>query len=291
MCGICGVLPYRAANVNKEDIKQQMAVMLRMNEVRGDEATGIFIGSSPQPRICKSNMKASLFVTSEAYESAFQEGEFLPVIGHTRKSTIGQPDNNHNNHPLYVGPFVAIHNGSLRNKIEPDHIPGSVDSRYFPWVLNEKHRDRKPSIQDLRSLIKSLEGTFALCWTDLRNPDIYFLIRDEVEERAVYAIDTGKYFRFTQIYEKGLTEIEPHTLLTINVSTGKVETNKFNYRNVPDELIEFIDAMKIPKDIKPKDIKSFLKRKLEEEYQGAKKNTAVSDKWSGASRRYGGFDY
>jgi glutamine phosphoribosylpyrophosphate amidotransferase len=290
MCGILGILPFNDADMAIEDMRQQLLTMLWVSEARGDEATGVFRGGE-SPMIVKGNVPASTFVYTKQYNSLFDVA--APVIAHTRKSTIGEPSNNHNNHPLQVGPYVAIHNGSLRNKLEPDDTPGTVDSRYFPWILNKEHPSEHPDRSGIRQIIKSLEGTFALCWTDLRSPDVYYLIRDDVDDRAVYIIETSKYVRFTQIKEPGLEEVPPHTLVQINLATKAITTSKFNFKNVPDELIEFIGGLAIPENLMGNAIKDFIKQRLEEDYKGANtsSNNSVPTNWSRTNGWSGYGDY
>lgn len=87
-------------------------------QVRGTDATGLaYIGqNNGRLEIIKSPEAAKEFVKKDEVEAVFANMPDI-IIGHNRKKTVGDPDDNKNNHPLFSreSGLALIHNGAVPN--------------------------------------------------------------------------------------------------------------------------------------------------------------------------------
>ncbi len=235
MCGICGVIPFQGAEINVDLIKSEVKTLLRMNQLRGEDATGVFRGGS-NPAILKANMPAEKFVQLKAFNDFFTE--CCPYIGHTRKATKGTPKNNINNHPLTIGDFVVTHNGSVRNYLDKNaKVEAEVDSIWFPWTFNSNNPKAR---RDFAKILGKVQGSYALSIYNLKNNTTY-LVKDEQKERNLYYSIGENYLRYTQIPDIMTERLQPYTMLVIKNKVMKWQLNC----KAPFWLIESIEALDV----------------------------------------------
>lgn len=115
MCGIAGVIKFG----DKPIEESVLALMLLGNEHRGADASGIALSQEDGSiDIFKTNVQAWRFVKLKEY-TEFIQSKLKPTtwaaILHTRFATVGDPQCNENNHPLYAGHGTVIHNGGIHN--------------------------------------------------------------------------------------------------------------------------------------------------------------------------------
>lgn len=115
MCGIAGVIRFGEKPIDES----VLALMLLGNEHRGADASGIALSQEDGSiDIFKTNVQAWRFVRTKEY-TEFIQSKLKPTtwaaILHTRFATIGDPQDNNNNHPLYAGHGAVIHNGGFHN--------------------------------------------------------------------------------------------------------------------------------------------------------------------------------
>jgi asparagine synthetase B (glutamine-hydrolysing) len=235
-----------------------MAAMLISNEVRGGDATGIFRAGA-NPEIYKSSCNAKRFVNTQKFFDFFSQS--TTYFGHTRKSTVGNPNDCNNNHPLIIQNIVAIHNGSLQSKIpekEKENIPGEVDSLFFPWAVSKIQT--KDKMKCLKQLLKCIEGSYAFCWYDLDTGSTY-LTQDNIFSRQIYYVITNQYVRFSQIKEEGMSSFPEHYIMQCN-KDGDITWHRVNI-SVPQAILDYLES--IPQS---KWKKETIINMLEEEYNG-----------------------
>lgn len=262
MCGICGIIQRGNQNIPTWMLRSEMTALLIDNETRGEDATGIF-RAGQNPEIYKASCNARRFINTKNYWNFFNES--TTFFGHTRKSTMGNPEDCNNNHPLIVGNIVAVHNGSLQSKIPPDEkgdLKGEVDSLFFPWIVNKtiQSSTSNNNIKNLKKILKNIEGSYAFCWYDLNTKDT-FLCQDNILSRQIYYTIQDQYVRFSQINEKGLLEFPPHYIMKCS-QNGEISWHKINV-NVPQAILDFLES--IPQS---KWNKKNILNLLEEEYNG-----------------------
>jgi len=238
MCGICGIIPLRGATVTPDEIRWEMLTMLRMNQERGEDATGIFRGGD-KPLIVKANIPADKFMSLKDVRDAFNE--VTTYLGHTRKATIGSPKNNQNNHPLVYNNWIVTHNGSIKNTINlPLKDAPMVDSFYFTYVFETLGGMGKTG--DLSRVLSEIDGTYAI--------GAYFmptrttiLFSDEKEQRRIFYNINEKegYIRYSQVRDEMLKyELKPFRLL--KVQNGEYQFEHLNPK-APWDIIDAVSSL------------------------------------------------
>ena len=222
MCGIAGFFNMKnAENItfSEQDkaflIKFLLSEITMETETRGRDATGYFTLFQDKNAIgLKHGIKASTFCTK-----AWDEGEFTfqnhlklmeayhnevsPIataLSHCRAKTVGAETNNDNNHPIYVGDLVGIHNGCLSNhskiysniKDDIERI-GAVDSEMIVqllWLATEKGKKEFDDSM-IKYVTEKLDGSYAFICLDKKNPNSVFFIRDMRPIEFVYLRQAG----------------------------------------------------------------------------------------------------
>ena len=201
MCGIVGAVAFGKLNKKEEYNRQKImryltTELLLLTEDRGKDATGaaVLFGDGNYAGM-KRGEKASDFL-SKLGESKENYGGLLKIwkeheypakvyIGHARALSVGDKDNNANNHPIKIGNIVGIHNGTLRNddviiKNLGCKRDGEVDSeaifRLFEYYT---HKDKEPFTLDMvQEVVQRLEGQFAVTLFNSDNPYQVPVFRD-----------------------------------------------------------------------------------------------------------------
>ena len=164
MCGIGGFSIARG-EAARADRDAMIRALLRDLESRGRDAAGVAWRSaaSGETYYQKAPYKGSRFA-SELHRSARHAAA---AIVHTRFATQGSPEDERNNHPIYLPGIVGVHNGCLANDDEiiealGHERVGEVDSEAAFALLAEGPAvfpDASPG-----DLLGMVEGTMALAW-------------------------------------------------------------------------------------------------------------------------------
>lgn len=158
MCGISGVL-VSPSDLPRVQVDEVVALLVREMESRGREATGVArLTVSNRIRLTKNGTNAGSFL---AKHPGIGAGCRL-VITHTRQSTKGSPRNNANNHPIFCGDIVGVHNGIVYNDDElyTEHgwnRAGEVDSEAIFAAINNLGP---------KEAMEQLQGSIACAWMD-----------------------------------------------------------------------------------------------------------------------------
>lgn len=163
MCGITGLSVSRHDAGQLDSVALATALLLEI-ESRGRDATGVAWRRNDDTWYMKNDVPASRFIADVKREVHVHT---RTVIGHTRYATLGSPSVNANNHPIYHGNIVGVHNGVVRNHHEVfDFIDAkrdaTVDSEAIFALLHHGTSawpGSRPA--DLLSLI---EGSAAVAW-------------------------------------------------------------------------------------------------------------------------------
>lgn len=194
MCGIVGVLAFGQMADKKEEKARQFAMrflgteLLKLTQERGRDATGVATLFDNGDY-----MGLKMGIPSEDFAARFGETEkdfqgYMNIwrrkkaaarvfLGHCRKSSVGNSDDNKNNHPIKVGDIIGIHNGTLTNH---DEIfkklkcgrDGTVDSEaIFRLLHHYTNNGTDPfTIEGLTEVCNRLSGPYAVLAFSGNNP-------------------------------------------------------------------------------------------------------------------------
>ena len=189
MCGLAGVLlePKERSAETWEAIRRAFIQNLLANQERGKEASGVArIQRDGSCHLYKSPLPAEQLVAQRAFQNllAGLDANTTMLLGHTRAPTKGTPAHNGNNHPLWVGHVVGIHNGHIEN--DDDLFERlrfqrhwDVDSEIIFQILNHLHPDLLDDLYPyaIGHSLRLLEGKFTLMAVDLRQPYRLIVVR------------------------------------------------------------------------------------------------------------------
>lgn len=186
MCGIAGFNCSRHLLENRgPDWAAAVTITaLRMNEIRGKDASGWMATYHPDDRpelefdttlwYNKAPESASEYVKNGPFPLSWPTG----LAVHTRDYTKGHPSNNNNNHPVGFNGILVTHNGSIDNyqsiiadaklTLEQKGKLGDVDSSAIP-VFFRTITQPSNQLEELDAVIQSLHRlkgkyTFHAMW-------------------------------------------------------------------------------------------------------------------------------
>lgn len=203
MCGIVGLFAFNEMPDKKsEKIRQESMIilgteLLQLTQVRGKDATGVAVMFDSGDY-----MGLKMGIPAEEFVSRFGDTEkdfqgFLNIwrrkkavgrifLGHCRKSSVGNSDDNKNNHPIKIGDIIGIHNGTLTNhdqifKKLDSQRDGTVDSEaIFRLVHHYTENGTKPfTIAALNEVCNRLNGSYACLTFSGNNPFQVAAFRDD----------------------------------------------------------------------------------------------------------------
>jgi glucosamine 6-phosphate synthetase-like amidotransferase/phosphosugar isomerase protein len=221
MCGIVVGLAFGKLNKRDEDIRQRLlryftTEMLIATEERGKDATGAvvlfddgkFMGLKRGE--ASSDFLASLGETKEYYGSlmkVWREHDALGrvFLGHCRAATLGDKEDNENNHPIKIGNLVGIHNGKIDNHrkiIEKLGCKrdGQVDSEAIFRLLDyyTDHGKEPFTMEMIQEIVRRLDGTFAVTLFNADNLEQIPVFRDRRPVEMVLIRPLGILFLLSE---------------------------------------------------------------------------------------------
>jgi len=183
MCGIAAILLYPGDRPVEQwqAIKQTFSMNLILNEQRGTAATGIaVIDAGGRVALHKSPLPASLFTKTTGYERILScvGAQTSLILGHTRLPTKGDPNKDPNNHPIWTGTVVGVHNGAIKNDDELFDLWGyertaDVDSEIIFRLVGSADPASSPRkyLDTLGQRIQLVKGEFTFLACDQRRPE------------------------------------------------------------------------------------------------------------------------
>lgn len=191
MCGILGICldKRNRSDASISDIKSDFANLLVASQVRGTDASGVYIVNRNTDIVyLKAPVAAEDMVFGRANASAFWElldahvgADTVAIIGHTRAATTGSPECNDNNHPVVDAPIIGVHNGVIRNHLAlNERYPkiAEVDSAAIFSMLKAKAGSKPLATGTIAKAFPELQGPAAIAVADTRKPDGVFLARN-----------------------------------------------------------------------------------------------------------------
>ncbi len=180
MCGILGFCFDERGGTHDEVLGDFLKTMIH-SQVRGIDACGAYVVNPDGIAIFKApgSVADNLDELAEFAASEVNK-DTVAIIGHTRAATLGDPEINDNNHPIYDDPIVGVHNGVIRNHSNLGDRYGKVaevDSAAIMGLLKSK-AGAKLTVGKMTSSLDELSGPYAIAVADRRHPDSVYLARN-----------------------------------------------------------------------------------------------------------------
>ena len=186
MCGQCGIIlgKKRRTREELEALGNMFTGLLRYNERRGRDATGIYItDKSGIGKILKAPVSAMYLTESIEYRNAIQKvsNRTVALLGHTRWKTVGTPLVNENNHPISTMYCVETHNGTIINhnalfRKYGWQRNGQVDSGViFRCADNCIDRIGKLDMGEFSEKLKAFSGTMSFILYNRREANVIYI--------------------------------------------------------------------------------------------------------------------
>jgi len=194
MCGILGMLAFgEMADKKAEKTRQESMIflaseLLQLTQPRGRDATGIAtLFANLDYMGLKMGIPSADFVSRfggtekdfDGYLNIWRKkvSPARMILGHCRKSSVGNSEDNVNNHPIKVGDIVGVHNGTLTNhdrifELLNSKRDGTVDSEAIFRLLHffTKNGEEPFSPKVIQEVCKRLHGSYACLSFSGNNP-------------------------------------------------------------------------------------------------------------------------
>lgn len=204
--------------------------MLISDMFRGMDSTGTFaINKHGNLKMVKDASPAPFFINKKESNTYFNDfiSDYHIVVGHNRKATMGATVSE-NAHPFIEGNICLVHNGTLQNHYKLANR--TVDSNAIAAHIEE---------HGYKSLLKNIEGAYALIWYNAAEKTLYFTRN---AERPLHLVETS---------DRVFLASEAKMLDWI---LDRNDLGKYTIQNVPtDKVFKFsLETRKLEAESKPK---------------------------------------
>jgi glucosamine--fructose-6-phosphate aminotransferase (isomerizing) len=188
---MCGIIGY----IGNNEAVPILIEGLRRLEYRGYDSAGIAYLQHGRIEVRRSVGKlAHLEAALSGKTPAGRIG-----IGHTRWATHGRPSEE-NAHPHRVGSLVLVHNGIIENYLPLKHqlqaegrtFQSETDTEVIVHLIDRQMSRGKGFEEAVRSALKEVRGTYAICVLSEKEPDILIGAREGCP--LVAGIGDGQFF-------------------------------------------------------------------------------------------------
>jgi glucosamine--fructose-6-phosphate aminotransferase (isomerizing) len=188
---MCGIIGY----IGNNEAVPILIEGLRRLEYRGYDSAGIAYLQHGRIEVRRSVGK--LAHLEAALSGKTPEGRI--GIGHTRWATHGRPSEE-NAHPHRVGSLVLVHNGIIENYLPLKHqlqaegrtFQSETDTEVIVHLIDRQMSRGKGFEEAVRSALKEVRGTYAICVLSEKEPDILIGAREGCP--LVAGIGDGQFF-------------------------------------------------------------------------------------------------
>lgn len=174
MCGIVGAIAER-------NVLEILMEGLRRLEYRGYDSAGVaLVNGAGDLSVCRALGKvADLSEKLEAKDLVGKQG-----ISHTRWATHGRPSEE-NAHPQQSGHIALVHNGIIENHevLRAELVSAGyefrseTDTEVVAHLMHRESIAKGDTLVALEATIAQLEGAYALCIINNRDPDNLYIAR------------------------------------------------------------------------------------------------------------------
>lgn len=201
MCGIFGIMSYKVENKYKKIQETAIRIIsteiLQLLEERGGDATGVAaLFNDCNYMGLKMGISATEFISlfgnnKESYEGWLdlvrkKKEKLNMLIGHCRKSSVGNTIDDVNNHPIHIeNKIIGVHNGTLSNHEAIFHNleckrDGIVDSEaIFRLLYHFLNKGTDPFTNEvIQKTCQRLHGTYSVIALNSINPNQLVVFRD-----------------------------------------------------------------------------------------------------------------
>lgn len=204
--------------------------MLISDMFRGMDSTGTFaVNKHGNLKMVKDASPAPFFINKKESNTYFNDfiSDYHIVVGHNRKATMGATVSE-NAHPFIEGNICLVHNGTLQNHYKLANR--TVDSNAIAAHIEE---------HGYKSLLKNIEGAYALIWYNAAEKTLYFTRN---AERPLHLVETS---------DRVFLASEAKMLDWI---LDRNDLGKYTIQNVPtDKVFKFsLETRKLEAESKPK---------------------------------------
>ena len=230
MCGLVCIMSKQASTGFLYKDKTIFLQMLISDMFRGMDSTGTFaVNKHGNLKMVKDASPAPFFINKKESNTYFNDfiSDYHIVVGHNRKATMGATVSE-NAHPFIEGNICLVHNGTLQNHYKLANR--TVDSNAIAAHIEE---------HGYKSLLKNIEGAYALIWYNAAEKTLYFTRN---AERPLYLVETSERI-FLASESKMLDWI-----------LDRNDVTKYTIQNVPtDKVFKFsLETRKLEAESKPK---------------------------------------
>lgn len=244
MCGLWGYVTEETTNGawGRAKFVHQAAVA---GTFRGDDSTGaVLVPHRKEPALadwCKSLGTGEEFLRTKYAKDKLapdKAGMYRAVLGHNRSATRGSVSLE-NAHPFVEGDITLIHNGTL-------------DTTYGLPIAGHKLRDKSNievdshmicanlAAHDIKEVLSSLNGAFALAWHDARNDSIYmarnsqrplYFMRPSCERTVLFASEADMLWWLAgrnNFARSPIHQLDPYVLLEFKPGEVNPLMSRFN---------------------------------------------------------------
>lgn len=230
MCGIVAIISKQTSTGFLYKDKTIFLQMLISDMFRGMDSTGTFaVNKHGNLKMVKDASPAPFFINKKEANTYFNDFiyDYHIVVGHNRKATMGATVSE-NAHPFIEGNICLVHNGTLQNHYKLANRP--VDSNAIAAHIEE---------HGYKSLLKNIEGAYALIWYNATEKTLYFTRN---AERPLHLVETS---------DRVFLASEAKMLDWI---LDRNDVTKYTIQNVPtDKVFKFsLETRKLEAESKPK---------------------------------------
>jgi hypothetical protein len=240
MCGLVGVVNKYSNGMTKQQ-QEIFNALLFVDFMRGNDSTGVFaVHNDGDILLAKEASDPIRFMGTKEYtnimDKTWSRGNAL--IGHNRKATRGNV-NDENAHPFVVDDkIVLVHNGTMYG----DHkkiADVEVDSHAIAHIIHEKQGD-------VEAALSSFNAAYALIWYDFEGKTLNFVRNNDrplwwmesndsyiwASEKCMLDFVTGK---FNMTLKEKPTELPPdwHQQFYLERNTWGSKSSKLSLKKAP----------------------------------------------------------
>lgn len=183
MCGIATISIGRRSRgrISYHRLQDLTTGLMEELQPRGMDASGIAVVNEPgteESLVFKKALRPSRFVIRPAFKSIVRKiGPHTDfILLHARATTIGDTENNNNNHPIVIPGCLGIHNGTLYNhkklfnKFQDEFSQtGNVDSEIIFRLFKHYSDKGLAPKQAMQATTQELSGAFTGAVIDWNN--------------------------------------------------------------------------------------------------------------------------
>ena len=272
MCGIIGMLAFDEMPDKKMEKTRQEAMiylsseLLQLTQPRGKDATGISTMFSNLDYMgLKMGVPSTDFISRfggterdfDGYLSIWRKktSPARMVLGHCRKSSVGNSEDNVNNHPIKVGDIVGVHNGTLTNhekifELLKSKRDGTVDSEAIFRLLHyfTKNGEEPFSPKIIQEVCRRLHGSYSCLSFSGNNPYQMIGFRDArpmeallIKPLKLMVIASDKDFLKHVVFRHN---IMTHLYQTGTVKFPVLKKNDVELKSLADDTLYIFDIRK-----------------------------------------------